>query len=74
VKEIVKRILMLLTVALVVVAMLVVMASPGFAKITQTNRGGNDPGGVANGIPHTNPAGKCPPGQNTPQQERKCNR
>jgi hypothetical protein len=32
-------------------------------KITQTNRGGNEPGGVAVGIPATNPAGNEPPGQ-----------
>jgi len=34
------------------------------AKITQTNGGGNTPNGNANGVPHTNPAGKAPPGQN----------
>jgi hypothetical protein len=32
--------------------------------ITQTNNGGNTPGGNANGIPATNPAGKAPAGQN----------
>jgi hypothetical protein len=32
-------------------------------KITQTNPGGNEPKGVAVGIPATNPAGHEPPGQ-----------
>jgi hypothetical protein len=32
--------------------------------ITQTNKGGQVPNGVARGIPATNPAGHAPPGQN----------
>jgi bacteriocin-like protein len=32
--------------------------------ITQTNNGGQEPNGNANGIPSTNPAGHEPPGQN----------
>ena len=32
--------------------------------IAQTNGGGHVPGGNANGIPSTNPAGTAPPGQN----------
>src|SRR5436190_2163477 len=32
--------------------------------ITQTNGGGHEPNGQANGIPSTNPAGKEPAGQN----------
>jgi hypothetical protein len=71
---VIKRISLLLAVALMAVMMLVVTAAPSFARITQTNGGGNDPNGTANGIPHTNPAEKCPPGQNTEQQLRKCNR
>ena len=35
---------------------------------TQFNRGGNEPSGVANGVPivttNVNPTGKAPPGQN----------
>lgn len=34
------------------------------AAITKTNKGGNTPGGNANGVPSRNPAGKAPPGQN----------
>ncbi len=33
-------------------------------RISQTNRGGNEPQGEAKGVPATNPAGKAPPGQN----------
>jgi hypothetical protein len=33
-------------------------------KITQVNGGGNIPNGNANGVPHVNPAGQEPPGQN----------
>ena len=47
---------------------------PAFAKITKENAGGNTPNGEANGIPSKNPAGKCPPGQNTDQSLRKCQR
>ena len=35
-----------------------------YAKITKENGGGNTPGGNANGVPSTNPAGNEPPGQN----------
>ena len=34
------------------------------ARITKTNRGGNEPSGEARGIPARNPAGKAPPGHN----------
>jgi hypothetical protein len=40
------------------------MAKVVAGAITQTNGGGNTPNGNANGIPHTNPAGHAPPGQN----------
>ncbi len=50
-----KRILTVLAVALVVAAMVVVTAAPAFAAITQSTN---------NGHPNTNPAGKCPTGQN----------
>jgi hypothetical protein len=46
-----------------------------FAKISQENRGGNEPGGEARGIPAKNPADKCPPGQNknlSPGGQKKC--
>ena len=63
-----KRILMVLTVALVMAAMVVATAMPAFAAITttQTNGGGNTPNGNANGVPtvSSNPAGQQPPGQN----------
>lgn len=63
-----KRILTVLTVALVVAMMAVAMAAPAFAAITQsqTNGGGNTPNGNANGVPtvSSNPAGHQPPGQN----------
>jgi multisubunit Na+/H+ antiporter MnhC subunit len=63
-----KRILLVLTVALVLAALVVAMAMPAFAKITTThvNGGGNTPGGNANGVPtvSSNPAGHQPPGQN----------
>jgi hypothetical protein len=72
--ETMKRILTVLVVALVMAALMVAMVAPAFARITQTNGGGNDPNGTANGIPRENPAEKCPPGQNTEQQLRKCNR
>ena len=69
-----KRIILMLMLAAMLVVALTVTAAPSFAKITQTNGGGNDPNGQANGIPNTNPADKCPPGQNSPQQLRKCNK
>ena len=62
-----RRILLVLTVAFVLAAMVVVMAMPAFAKITQTqvNGGGQTPNGNANGVPTvaSNPAGQQPPGQ-----------
>jgi hypothetical protein len=33
-------------------------------KISHENNGGNTPGGNAFGVPHQNPAGQEPPGQN----------
>ena len=63
-----KRILMVLAVALVMAAMFVVTVAPAFAKITpvKVNGGGNTPNGQANGVPseNQNPAGHAPPGQN----------
>jgi hypothetical protein len=73
----VKRILTVLAVGLVMVAVVVAMSMPAFARITQENRGGNEPGGEARGIPATNPADKCPPGQNKDLSEgaqKKCER
>jgi hypothetical protein len=59
-----KRILLVLTVALVLAALVVAMAMPAFAKITQS---GN------NGHPATNPAGNCPQNQDlTPGAANKC--
>ena len=69
-----KRIILMFTLAAMLVVALTVTAAPSFAKITQTNGGGNTPNGEANGIPAENPAGKCPPGQNTDQSLRKCQR
>ena len=69
-----KRIILMFTLAAMLVVALTVTAAPSFAKITQTNGGGNTPNGEANGIPSKNPAGKCPPGQNTDQSLRKCER
>jgi hypothetical protein len=59
-----KRILMVLAVALIMVVMVIAAAMPSLAAITQVNGGGNTPNGNANGIPATNPAGHAPPGQN----------
>ena len=73
-----KRILMVLTVALVMAAMMVVMAVPVFAKITAEpvaceSGGGNLPpgqqpeckgGGLEQQTENRNPSGKAPPGQN----------
>jgi hypothetical protein len=59
-----KRMLMILTVALIMVVMVIAAAMPSLAAITQVNGGGNTPNGNANGIPATNPAGHAPPGQN----------
>ena len=73
-----KRILTVLTVALVMVAIVVVTAMPGVAKsenacCDQTNAGGQKPGGVAVGIPATNSGGNDPPGQQPkpPGQDKK---
>ncbi len=68
-----KRILMLLTVALVVVAMFVATAAPAFAKIERENPQGKITQGK--GHPAKNPAGKCPAGQNkdtSPGGLKKC--
>ena len=51
-----KRILLVLTAALVMAAMMAFMAAPAFAAITE---------GPGKGNPDTTPSGKCPPGQNT---------
>ena len=63
-----KRILMVLTVALVMAAMMVAMAMPAFAAITLENPAGNTPqsDSANNGqaIEAVNPAGFAPPGQN----------
>jgi hypothetical protein len=69
-----KRMILMLTLAAMLVVALTVTAAPSFAKITKVNGGGNTPNGEANGIPSKNPAGKCPPGQNTDQSLRKCER
>jgi hypothetical protein len=70
-EKIVKRTLLVLTVALVMAAMLVAIAMPAFARITTVttheNRGGHTPSGEANGVPTVtyaeNPAHHRPPGQ-----------
>ena len=74
-----KRILMVLTVALMMAVMMAVMgATPAFAKISSvdtscTNNGGNQPGGqqptcsgggLTQNTQNQNPAGNAPPGQN----------
>jgi hypothetical protein len=64
--SVIKRIGLLIAVALMAVMMMVATAAPAFAAITQS---GN------NGHPNTNPAGKCPIGQNrdaTPGALKKC--
>jgi hypothetical protein len=63
----VKRIFAIFMVALCMVAMMVVMAAPAFARITESgNQGHLD----------TNPAGNCPAGQQeepvTPGAQKKC--
>jgi hypothetical protein len=50
-----KRILLVMAVGLVMAAVVVAMSMPAFAAITQSTN---------NGHPNTNPAGKCPTGQN----------
>ena len=72
-----KRIVLMLTLAAMLVVALTVTSATSFAKITKENRGGNEPGGTAAGIPATNPADKCPPGQNrdlSPGGQKKCER
>jgi hypothetical protein len=64
----VKRILLVMAVGLVMMAVVVAMSMPAFAKITpvKENGGGNTPKGEAKGVPtyNENPAGKRPPGHN----------
>jgi hypothetical protein len=69
-----KRICLMLALAAMLVVSLTVTSATSFAAITKENGGGNTPSGEANGIPSKNPAGKCPPGQNTDQSLRKCQR
>ena len=69
VKEIVKRMLMVLTVALVMVAMLAVTAAPAFAKLHEeccfTPGNGNQTQGHGQGLETmTCNDANCPPGQN----------
>ncbi len=74
----IKRISLLLAAAMLVATMTMAgLAGPAFAQITKETRGGNEPGGEARGIPATNPADKCPPGQNkelSPGGQKKCER
>jgi hypothetical protein len=61
-----KRLIGIFMVAICMVAMMLVMAAPAFAAITQSSN---------NGHPNTNPAGNCPTGQNqgaTPGALKKC--
>jgi hypothetical protein len=70
-----KRMILMLTLAAMLVVALTVTAAPSFAKITKENPGGHEPSGEAKGIPSTNPTGKCPPGQNkdlSPGGQKKC--
>ena len=70
-----KRIIVMLTLAAMLVVALTVTAAPSFAAITKENPGGHEPGGEAKGIPAKNPADKCPPGQNkdlSPGGQKKC--
>jgi hypothetical protein len=64
----VKRIILVLTVALVLAAIVVATALPAFAAITQqrTNPAGNTTQGQGQAITVTNvnPSGHAPPGQN----------
>jgi hypothetical protein len=57
-----KRIALLLTALMLALSMS--FGGVAFAKITQTNGGGNTPNGQANGVPSTNPAGNEPGGHN----------
>ena len=61
-----KRILTVLVAMLIMAAMVVVMAMPAFAVITE---------GPGKGNPETNPSGMCPAGQNketSPGGLKKC--
>jgi hypothetical protein len=61
-----KSILVFLTAALVMAAMIVAMSMPAFAAIDE---------GPGKGNPDRNPAGKCPGGQNkdtSPGGQKKC--
>jgi hypothetical protein len=64
----VKRIFAIMMACLFMMAVMLVMAAPAFAKITPTkqNGGGQTPNGQANGVPtvNLNPAGKAPGGHN----------
>ena len=63
-----KRMLTVFVAMLIMAAMLVVMAMPALAAITQSNDRGH---------PNTNPSGNCPSGQNkdaTPGALKKCGR
>ena len=57
-----KRITLLI--AALMMALTMSFSGVAFGAITKENQGGNEPGGEAKGIPATNPADKCPPGQN----------
>lgn len=60
-----KRILLILTVALITIAMVVITSMPAFAAITCQNPGGQSPQGNCQGAnQNVNPAGHAPPGQN----------
>jgi hypothetical protein len=70
-----KRITLLI--AALMMALTMSFSGVAFGAITKENRGGNEPGGEARGIPAKNPAGKCPPGQNkdaSPGAQKKCER
>ena len=59
-----KRTLSVVTIALVMAAIMVLMAAPVFAKITQSTNQGH---------PDTNPAGMCPQNQDlNPGAAKKC--
>ena len=68
-----KRILVVLTMALVMAAMMLAMAMPAFAAIERdadTRGGGGNPQGGGKGliIECENPSGKAPKGQNDPDK------
>ncbi len=70
-----KRITLLI--AALMMALTMSFSGVAFAQIEKENKGGNQPGGEAKGIPAKNPAGKCPPGQNkdlSPGGQKKCKR